>query len=385
MDRRRLHQSDHYYWLTALIAARGGQTITCSVIAALIFGVGIIPSAVIFTYSGPHAVRDRIVAIAITVCCAAMAALWLRARWPSRRQSQLCAVVGTLCVAAACLIVDDPAFGLLGATSFGALAAFIAFFHTARLLAFTWLVGAGVLGALALRLAETSTAMAIASVVLIALVNVFAAFACRMVIRLLDAEAMYGEIEPLTGLLNREAFYDKVATLIGARSRDDDQYLVVAVLSLDSYSLLVGMGGGANGDRARVEVGQRLRETVRRGALLAHVGDTEFMITDVFTTPDPSALFERALGAITTTAVRMTASIGVVTTPLRPLVPHPPHDVLDEILDIATTAMYDARREGGNRAKYVVRPDLRIFDATDDFDDPDSFGNGGRPVNDKPA
>jgi diguanylate cyclase (GGDEF)-like protein len=367
MDRRRLHQSDHYYWLTALIAARGGQTTTCRVIAALIFGVGIIPSAVVGTYSGPDAARDRILAIAITLCCAALASLWLRARWPSRVQSQLCVVLGTVCVAVACLIVGDPAFGLLGATSFGALAAFVAFFHTARLLAFTWLVGACVLVTLAVQLAATSTSLAIASVALVALVNAFAVFACRMVIRLLDTETMYGEIEPLTGLLNRDAFYHKVATLIGARSRDDDQFLVVAVLSLDSYSLLVGMAGGANGDRARVEVGQRLRETVRQGALVAHVGDTEFMIVDVFTSPDPSALVERALGAVSTTPPRMTASIGVVTTPLRPLVPHPPHDVLDEILAIATTAMHDARRDGGNRARYVLRPDLRIFDDTDDF------------------
>ena len=95
------------------------------------------------------------------------------------------------------------------------------------------------------------------------------------------------------------------------------------------------------------------------------------MIVDVFTSPDPSALVERALGAVSTTPPRMTASIGVVTTPLRPLVPHPPHDVLDEILGIATTAMHAARNDGGNRARYVLRPVLRIFDDTDDFGGPD--------------
>lgn len=388
MDNRRLHQTDHYYWLTALIAARGGQTATCRFIAALIFGIGIVPSAALGTYVGPATGLDRILAVAVTACCVAMAALWLRPRWPSRGQSQLCVVIGTLCVAVSCLIVSDPVFGMLGATTFGALAAFIAFFHTGRLLIFTWMVGGCVLITLAVRMAALGAALAIASVILVTLVNVFAAFACRMAIRLLDTETVYGEIEPLTGLLNREAFYDRVATLIGARSRDDDQYLVVAVLSLDSYSLLVDMTGGAKGERARVEVGQRLRETVRRGALVAHVDDTEFIIADLFTSPDPSALIDRALGAITTTPLRLTASIGVVTTPLRPLVPYPPHDVLDEVLSIATSAMYDARRDGGNRARYVLRPTLRVFDETDDFDDPDSFGGpgtGGRPANDKPA
>jgi diguanylate cyclase (GGDEF)-like protein len=382
-ERGRTRPPDHYYFLTAMLAARGVQTVTSRVIAVLIVGLGIIPVTLIGTYAGPNGLRNQLIAVAITVSCLSMGGLWLRHQWPTRIQSQACVVLGTLCIAAGSLIVADPVLGLLGATSFAVLAAFIALFHTGRLLVFSWVVGAGVLAVLAVRIAHINTALAIASVILVALMNVFSAFACRMVIRLMDTETAYGEIEPLTGLLGRDAFYEKVATLIGARSRDDDRFLAIAVLNLDGFSFLIGMGGVAAGNRARVEVGQQLRETVRRGTLVAHVGESEFMIAELFTTPDPSALIDRVLSAIATTPHRMTASAGVVTTPLRPLAPHPPHDVLDELLSVATAAMYDARKAGGHQARYVLSPILSVFDEPDSFDEFGEFGDFG--ATDKPA
>jgi diguanylate cyclase (GGDEF)-like protein len=298
-----------------------------------------------------------------------MGAQWLRHCWPTRTQSQLCVVVGTVCIAVACLIEDHPVIGLLGSTAFAVLSAFTAFFHSARLLAFTWTVGVVTLGVLALRLASIDAALAVCSVVLIALVNVFVAFACRTITRLIDTEILHGEIEPLTGLLNRDGFYDHIATLIGARSRDDDRYLIVLVVNLDSFSLLTAMTGAAGGNRVRVAIGQRLRETVRRDAIIAHIGDAEFFIADLFTTPDPFVLTERIRGTVRTAPVRLTASIGAVSTTLPPLATYPPHDVCEELLTIATTAMYEARKAGGNQARHVLSPALAVIDDLDSQED----------------
>ena len=130
-----------------------------------------------------------------------------------------------------------------------------------------------------------------------------------MVIRLIETEVDYGEIEPLTGLLNREAFFDQVATLVGAQGRGADHHLVLLVANLDSFSLITGMDGVAGGNRARVAVAQLLREIARRDAIVAHVGDAEFLIAEPFTTPDPSP-FVDPVGAITRPPFRLTASIG---------------------------------------------------------------------------
>jgi hypothetical protein len=71
------------------------------------------------------------------------------------------------------------------------------------------------------------------------------------------------------------------------------------VLNIDSYSALVGLGGSSAGDRARLDVGRALRETIRHNAAsTAHVADAELLIADSFTAADPSPLIERVRAAI---------------------------------------------------------------------------------------
>jgi hypothetical protein len=41
---------------------------------------------------------------------------------------------------------------------------------------------------------------------------------------------------------------------------------------------------------------------------------------------------------------------------------HPPPDVLDELLNLATSAMYEARRAGGNQYRLLLAPPLTVLD-----------------------
>jgi diguanylate cyclase (GGDEF)-like protein len=365
---RWFRQFDQYYWLTAFLAARGAQKSTCRLIAMMVFGLGAIPVILIGSSVGPQTPRDRLLAVFIALSCLLMALRWLGRRWPTRTESILCIITGTVCVAVACVITPNPVVGLFGATSFTVLSAYTVVFHTARLLLFTWTAGAAVLGLLAVRVAEQDRALALGSVILVVLLNVFLAFAGRVVIRLTRSNTLPDEMEPLTGLLNRHAFYAKATTLLASRSRDDDRYFVVAVINIDSYSALVGIGGSPAGDRARVNVGRTLRETIRHNAVLAHVAGAEFLIADSFTAADTSPLVERVRAAVAATPSHVTAGIGAVSTPLRPLTACAPNDVLDELIAIATSAMYAARRNGGNQASYVVTPPLTTLDRSDGAD-----------------
>ena len=89
-------------------------------------------------------------------------------------------------------------------------------------------------------------------------------------------------------------------------------------MALDSFAALQSLQGGRGTERARVQVGQALRETVRRNALIGHSDEAEFIVADTFTTPDPTPLAERLRGAVAATPPGLTASIGVVCKPLRP-------------------------------------------------------------------
>ncbi len=354
-------RGDQYYWLTAYLAARGMQPLVGRLIALMMIALSAIPLVLIASPAGPQGSRNQIAAAVIAGCSMLTAAIWLKQHWPSRRMSVLCVVVGAVCIAASSVIQASPVAGLLYATTFAMLTAYAACFHTGRLLTFALLTAAATVIYLGVRVGADDVALAVAGVFLMVLVNTFIAFACRMVIRLITDDVHHGDIEPLTGLYNRDAFDQKSAVLMASRSRDDDRYFVVAVVDIDNFSLHVDMTSAAAGHRARVTVGQALRETVRHNAILAHVNDAEFLIADTFTTSDPSPLVERVRSTIATMSPGLTASIGVVTTPLRPLMHHPPQSVLDELIAIATTAMHAARRKGGNQGHCVVHPAVTLL------------------------
>ena len=167
-------------------------------------------------------------------------------------------------------------------------------------------------------------AFAISAVLLVAFIVVFVSLTGRATISLVDADILHENFEPLTGLFNRDGFYEKATTLLASRSRGDDRYLAVAVINLDSFSLVGEFSGVSGSNRARVEIAARLRETARRDAVLAHIADSEFVIADLFESADASALIERVRGTISGAPSHLSASIGVVTTALQPLVQLPP-------------------------------------------------------------
>lgn len=354
---------DHYYWLTAFLAARGLQVRTCRLIALTTFALGLTP--IILVLGGTDPRRTWWIALVVTVCCIVNAAVWARPHWPSRTASQATSLLSTGCIAAFCLLQPNPLVGVLGSMAFLCQTVFISFFHSARLLAMCWTVAAVTLLILAVRLGRSDPSLALSSLIIVGFVNVFAAVACAMAVRLIDHQIRHGDIEPLTGLLTRESFDEKVAELIGARSRNDDRFLVVTVITLDGYSLLASLQGAVGTSRARITVGQQLRETARSDALIAHVGDAEFLIADLFTTIDPRPMVERVRGAIGAPPSQLKASVGVVSTPLHPLAQHSAPEVLDELLTIASTAMYDARKAGGNQARYVLDPHLAVLEDHD--------------------
>ncbi|HMZ15422.1 MAG TPA: diguanylate cyclase [Mycobacterium sp.] len=361
---------DQYYALTSLLTARDGQAFASRVIAAVIFFLGLAPVLAIRAVA-PRWAGAQYVFGAAFACCAVMALLWFRHRWPTRTESAVLVAVGTLAIAACSVVPANPLFGVLGAMTFSLITGYTAMFHTLRLLALTSTVVAATTAYLAVRVAAQSVGLALAVVILITLVNVFAAFTARLVVLLSGSQDGAGAVEPLTGLLNREAFYDQTATLLASRSREDDRYLVIVVVNIDSFAAMVSMVGAKGGARAKLAAGRALRETVRRDAVVGHIGEAEYVIADSFTTSDASPLVERVRGAIAAAPAGMTASIGVVSTPLSPLVARPPQDLLDKIVGIATEAMREARLAGGNQARYVLDPDLQLTDEPDPNADPE--------------
>jgi diguanylate cyclase (GGDEF)-like protein len=352
-------QHDHFYWLSALLMARGAQKITRRLFAMSLAGFAGVVLVSLASPSGPQGRVGGTVAAVVVVALLALAVTWLAHGWPTRAQSAGFVVITASCISAACLIQANPFNGMFGATAFAVLAGYIAFFHTPRYMVVNFAVAIATSAVLAVRLAEAGDpALAVSTLLFLALVNFGTPFACQALVHLLGINVLNTEIDPLTGLLNEDAFYRTAASFIAARNRDDDRYLVIVVVDLDSFALLTQTQGRAAGERARVAVGQTLRETTRQNAVIAHVPDTEFLIVDSFPTTDSSPLVERVRSAIKVTPPRTSASFGVVATPMRGLAQHPPDEVLAELISIGRAAVGEARRGGGNQAHYVVCPSL---------------------------
>lgn len=362
---------DHYYWQTSMLAAQGTQRAVCRIVAVVTLAFGATPVALMTSPRGTAGLRNDLIAAGIGVVCLVIALSWLRSRWPTGRESRTYVVISSLCIALASLIQSEPLAGMLGCTVFAVLAAYIAFFHSGRLLIFNTTVALITSGVIAWRLSTDGDPMlAATAMTIIATVYVLLPLAYHDLVRMLGVAVPNSDIDPLTGLLNRDAFYRATGELFAVRGRMDDHHLVIAAVSLDNLGLLMQTKGQAAGDRATVAIAQALRETTRGDAILARTGDGEFLITDTFSSTDASPLIERVRASIATTPPRLTASIGVVSAPIRVLAGLPPEEVIDELIESAHTQRLEARSAGGNQSRSVVCTAPRALDGGVDPEDP---------------
>ena len=228
--------------------------------------------------------------IAVDILCFVSTFIWLRHRWPTRTESALLVVIAAVAIPIGTVIPAIPMYGLLGSSSFALIIGYTALFHGPRLLASIAAVAVATLAYLGFRMMPVDLPLALAGVALMLLLYVFAAFSCRLVVWLSGAGDGADSVEPLTGLLNRDAFYLQTSTLLASRNRDDDRYLVVGVVNIDSFAAMLAVAGNRGGNRARIAAGQALRETVRRDAIVGHVGEAEFFVADCFTTDRKSVV-----------------------------------------------------------------------------------------------
>jgi diguanylate cyclase (GGDEF)-like protein len=155
--------------------------------------------------------------------------------------------------------------------------------------------------------------------------------------------------DPLTDLPNRFLMVDRLTQLL-SRARRYGSAFAVLFMDIDRFKDINDSYGHEFGDRVLRAVAQRLTTAVRQNDTVARIGGDEFVI--ILETAQGARAADtvaqhvhRALGRPLTLEhrrVRVTVSIGIS------MYPQHGEDV-DTLLRAADSAMYRAKKEGGDR------------------------------------
>ena len=145
--------------------------------------------------------------------------------------------------------------------------------------------------------------------------------------------------DPLTGLANRARFFDEVTRMA---SRAD---IAVLYLDLDGFKAVNDGFGHGRGDDVLVEVGERLRATVRPGDLVARLGGDEFAVAVAGSDSREAADLADRLAAAVSTPVLGRHPVGDVGVSIG-VCQGRSGQTVDEVVNCADSALLAAKRQG---------------------------------------
>jgi diguanylate cyclase (GGDEF)-like protein len=164
---------------------------------------------------------------------------------------------------------------------------------------------------------------------------------------LIRTQEMLAATDPLTGIPNRRAFLDRVATAVDSAGLGDPS--VVCLVDLDGFKAVNDAGGHAAGDAMLTAVGSALAGAVRETDTVARLGGDEFaVLAAVSAGVSGEMLAERLREAVATIGRDrgVTASVGLARVRAG--------DDVEDLMQRADAAMYRSKTAGGDRISVPV-------------------------------
>jgi diguanylate cyclase (GGDEF)-like protein len=371
-------QSDHYDQLSSHLQARGMAPLTRTTVAAIAASLGLVSLATIWSPLGPYVALQVTCALGASAGAAIGALLWAL-RWPTRVRSIQFAVLCNASIALAALAQSDPTAALLACTTFATMAGYIALFHTAPLMAYNFVIAAATGAFEVVRVsAEYNVVAALCGYAVVLILNLAVPSGIQAVVHVLGSDAVRAERDQLTGLLNRGAFHRRARAWL-EEDREQLAHLVVTVIDLDRFKQINDRYGHSTGDAALVAVASALRHSTAASAVIGRTGGEEFVIADMWHPEDVSLRAQRLCDAIAELPFGVTASIGTAGVHLDGRA-HRADDLLFELMVAADTAMYAAKRRGGNQTFHHHSPRNDDVSRLGELDDLRVYGLAGLRV-----
>ncbi|HJT90677.1 MAG TPA: GGDEF domain-containing protein [Mycobacterium sp.] len=342
------NQPDPFDWTSSFLRGHGLLRSAQVVMAIVTSSSGLVAISV---FARPPTVSSLLIGGGGVAFCAGMAWFWLT-RWPTRRLSHHAVVVGIVFVAGWVLIQPNAGTAILGCTAMAITGAYIAFFHSTKLLAANLAVAFAVTIATAIRIAhDTSLAEALIAVWLVWLLNLVVPLTIRGTSQAMGAYAVLSDEDPLTGLLNRRGFIDAIMNQLALR-RPSDSHLTVLMVDLDDFKVVNDTRGHAAGDRALLAVAELLRRDAPPNAAICRAGGEEFLVSFISASADARHIAAPLCTSIARLPQTITASIGVASAELNGFADSDCSQLIEQLIATADSAMYAAKRNGGNQIQH---------------------------------
>lgn len=348
-------QPDHFDWLSAFLHVRRMATMTRGVLVAVTFFLAAVPFAMLLGSAPPVSTLDRMLSVVAGVGGLACALLWLH-RFPTKTQSVAFSITASLSIACAVLAQSDPLTAILGCTTFATISGYIALFHTPALMVANLMVVIAVSAVPAVALVGTDGYVRTVSAYAVVLIgNVAVPYGVQIIVHTLGVDLLKADRDPLTGLYNRRAFYRRTAAL--ATAGDGDGTLLIAMIDLDEFKRLNDTLGHNHGDLALAAVGRALRDNAPRGSVIGRAGGEEFLVAVDVGESTPGTIGQGLCKAIEVLPFPTTASVGTACVSFHEvLTGDGPYEAITTVIAAADAAMYEAKRNGGNRTRHYVNP-----------------------------
>jgi diguanylate cyclase (GGDEF)-like protein len=342
---------DEYRFATKALRASGYLRVLKVAIAGLCLSMAVLGWIVQFHPLGPHGAVLRLIHLVVSSSAAVVGIGWLIGRWPTYPMALAFVVWADISLAIAAAVLSAPESRLCATIHIGLIGVFVAFLLGKRVLAAHCAFATMLIIALTAYSAVVDHvpwfdlyiffAPALSSVVVLPIVIQAVIEGGRHAVRRTVRDALH---DPMTGLYNRRGMYAAASKLATDRRSD---LLVAAVIDLDQFKDLNDNHGHDQGDAALKTLADALRSCIRSGDIVARTGGDEFVVIAALDSIEVVDRFiERLRIALLTAADAVTASVGIAWQSNSD--DYDDH-VLNAVLRRADTAMYDAKRQGGNQ------------------------------------
>jgi diguanylate cyclase (GGDEF)-like protein len=347
------HQPDRFDWTTNFLRERHWLR-SAQVIMAVVAGSSALGPVSNLVSRDPRPGRATVVFVAAAFTIG-MTAVWLM-RWPTRRQSEVTVLVGVACIAGWSATEPNSAIAALTCTAAAVTGGYVAFFHGPKLHVLNLCVAVAIASVAAVRLdRDAGLATAVTAFWVIWFLNVSVPIAIWGISEAMCRYAIRSDEDPLTGLLNRRGFIEAMTRQLATRETGAT-HLTVHMVDLDDFKRVNDTHGHAAGDRVLTEVADLLRNQTPPTATICRAGGEEFLVAMMsHSCTEGASIAPRLCAAISAIPDAVTASIGSTCAALEGIGEHAVRHVVEGLIAGVDTAMYAAKRDGGNQVHTCER------------------------------